>query len=461
MQRSIPFWRLAATAAALCATLGLAGCPEVATAANLTPDELTQATTAGNTDLMLIYPSGGPLKSVQWSVIKSLMATALGSVYLQSGNNLSDVASPSSARSNLGLGTAAVQNTGTSGANVPLLSGANSWGAAQTLFAGTTTAPPLILQSGSLLTAPAAGAVEYDGGNLYLTKSGPTRETFAYANGSNLGANAVALSNLAQAGANTILGNWTGASGNIAANAMPSCSAAGDALIYTAGTGIGCSTSFGSVTTTGSPASGELAKFSGATSVTNGNLSGDCTTTNTLAITCTKANGTAFAASATTDTTNAANISSGVLGAARGGTGQNNSAATGVQQWSSGTASVSSALANGVTATTQSAGDSSTDVATDAFVNPAASLGTSGYQKFASGLTMQWGTTSSVSNGSCSSISLPTAYSTAVYVVTITATAFVSGNTGKDYVTTLTTSGFQLCNLGAASVTYDYVSLGK
>jgi len=38
----------------------------------------------------------------------------------------------SDARTNLGLGTAATQNTGTSGANVPLMNGANSWSAAQT-----------------------------------------------------------------------------------------------------------------------------------------------------------------------------------------------------------------------------------------------------------------------------------------------------------------------------------------
>ena len=37
----------------------------------------------------------------------------------------------------------------------------------------------------------------------------------------------------------------------------------------------------GTVTTTGSPASGNLAKFSGATAITNGDLSGDVTTSGT------------------------------------------------------------------------------------------------------------------------------------------------------------------------------------
>jgi hypothetical protein len=73
----------------------------------------------------------------------------------------------------------------------------------------------------------------------------------------------------------------------------------------------------GTVTTTGSPASGNLTKFSGSSTVTNGDLSGDCMTSGTLAITCTKTSTVAFAASATTDTTSASNISSGTLAAAR------------------------------------------------------------------------------------------------------------------------------------------------
>jgi hypothetical protein len=61
-------------------------------------------------------------------------------------------------------------------------------------------------------------------------------------------------------------------------------------------------------------------------------------------------------------------INSGTVGVANGGTGQNESAATGVGQFSSGAYSVSTALANGTTATTQSAGDNSTKVATTSYV---------------------------------------------------------------------------------------------
>lgn len=58
-----------------------------------------------------------------------------------------------------------------------------------------------------------------------------------------------------------------------------------------------------------------------------------------------------------------------------GGTGQDTSSSTGVAQVSSGTWSVSTALADGTTATTQSAGDNSTKVATTAYVDAAAGGG--------------------------------------------------------------------------------------
>ena len=46
---------------------------------------------------------------------------------LAAANNLSDLASTAAARTNLGLGTAALKDTGTSGGKVPLLDGANTW----------------------------------------------------------------------------------------------------------------------------------------------------------------------------------------------------------------------------------------------------------------------------------------------------------------------------------------------
>jgi hypothetical protein len=58
------------------------------------------------------------------------------------GTGASDAAT---ARTNLGLGTAAVKNTGASGNNVPLLDGANTWSGQQNLTAG-------FKESGSFLT---------------------------------------------------------------------------------------------------------------------------------------------------------------------------------------------------------------------------------------------------------------------------------------------------------------------
>lgn len=127
--------------------LWLALFPALAPAASLTPPNLTAAGSIANADLLLVWPTGssGPLESITWTNFKTAMQTGLGGSFLQTSNNLSDVASPATSRSNLGLGTAAQANTGTAGAVLPFANGANTWAATQTF----TLAPVFTDQSGS------------------------------------------------------------------------------------------------------------------------------------------------------------------------------------------------------------------------------------------------------------------------------------------------------------------------
>ena len=60
--------------------------------------QLTSETVITDTHLVAVYPVGGPLKKMTWATFKAAIIAALGSTFLTAANNLSDLASASSAR---------------------------------------------------------------------------------------------------------------------------------------------------------------------------------------------------------------------------------------------------------------------------------------------------------------------------------------------------------------------------
>lgn len=92
------------------------------------------------------------------------VGTASLAAFTAAGRALVDDADAAAQRTTLGLGTAAVQNTGTSGANVPLLSTANTWTLSQTFSVAPVftdqpgTRSALSLGTSSLIDTGTSGA---------------------------------------------------------------------------------------------------------------------------------------------------------------------------------------------------------------------------------------------------------------------------------------------------------------
>lgn len=134
---------------------------------------------------------------------------------------------------------------------------------------------PLAVSSGGTGSASASGSaldhITGFAGTGFLTRTGAG--TYAFQSTTN----GITLGNIAQIGANTVLGNVTGSSASPAAIAMPSCSATGSALNWTTSTGISCQTGLAALNapsfTGGVGIAGGLSISTGGASIAAGGLS--------------------------------------------------------------------------------------------------------------------------------------------------------------------------------------------
>jgi hypothetical protein len=117
-------------------------------------------------------------------------------------------------------------------------------------------------------------------------------------------------------------------------------------------------------------------------------------------------------------------------------------------------------LATGSTATTQSTNDSSTKVATTAFSNPGSAVSANGYQKLPSGIVLQWGNSGNISANSSATVTYPLAFPNNVFSITSTPTNNgVPANASA--VTNNNTSNFTQNNGTGSTCSFYWMAIGN
>lgn len=247
-------------------------------AATAGTDYVTASST--NTFTNKTYDTAGTGNSFSINGLAATANTGTGSVVRATSPTVSGLTVTGSFTATGLVGNASLTNPSTTvnGQTCTLGSTCTISASAGTITVGTTT-----VASGTdtrILFDNAGVLGEYtltgSAGSVVMSSS-PTIASPTFS-GTVAGANTIPLGVIAQSAANTMLGNWTGSTANVAANAMPSCADTGtNHLNYVSGTGITCGTS-------GGGGSGTVTSIATTSPITGGTI----TTTGTIACaTCT------------------------------------------------------------------------------------------------------------------------------------------------------------------------------